>query len=287
MTDAWLSVVGLPIAISVIMFGMGMSLTPLDFRRIVEYPKAVAIGMTNQLILLPIIGFLIALTANVNSILAVGVVMVACCPGGATSNLITFVSKGDIALSITLTAITSFLSVLTLPIIVNFALRYFAAQDAVVQLPIFETVIKILLITVIPVCLGMTFRYFFPKKAERFKKPARIISAVFFVLVLLSVAIIEKDNLITNFPLIWPAVCFLNISTMALGYFIAKMFNLNLEQRISITIESGIQNATLAIVIATTILMNSEMAIPAGVYSVFMFLSGGAMMAIFGTRKSN
>ena len=218
--------------------------------------------------------------------MAVGLMILASCPGGPTSNLITQVSKGNIALSVTLTAITSFVSILTIPFIISFALEYFGTNNnTTIELPIVDTILQIMVITVIPISIGMIIRKFKPNFAQRMERPMRIASTVIFILVFIAVIVANLKILGQAMKEVGIVTLLLNVLTMALGYFTARIFKLNLKNAISITIESGIQNGTLAIVIATTILNNIEMGIPTGAYAVWMFLTGGILMWKLGNRK--
>ncbi|EAZ80404.1 bile acid:sodium symporter family protein [Algoriphagus machipongonensis] len=283
------SQVFLPLSLAIIMLGMGMTLVPSDFTRILKNPKSILIGLTNQLIFLPIIGFLLALAFNLNPVMAVGLMILATCPGGATSNLITQVCKGNIALSVTLTATASVLCVVTIPFILSYVLEYFGTDtNTTIELPIVDTILQILVITIIPISIGMLIRKFKSNFAIRMEKPMRIASTVIFILVFLAVVA-------ANFNMIGPAMkevglatLLLNILTMGMGYLTARLFKLDLKSAISITVESGIQNGTLAFVIATSILNNVEMGIPTGAYSIWMFITGGILMWQLGKRpKAN
>ncbi len=287
MEDSVLTLVILPISLFIIMLGMGLSLVIDDFKRIALYPKATVIGLTNQLIFLPIIAFTIISFLNLSPMVAVGFMLLAACPGGTTSNLITHVSRGDTALSITLTAISSFISVLTIPLIVSFALVHFVGEGQTINLPIIPTIAQILVITVIPVSIGMLIRHFFPDFSEKMDKPTRIFSSVIFLLILISIIVTNTDILEKYLFEFGSVSLLLNVVTMGLGFLTAKLFKLNLSQSISISIESGIQNSALAIVIANSILQQNEMSLPAAIYGLMMFLPGGFMMWYFGRRKEN
>jgi len=277
----------LPISLAIIMLGMGMTLVPNDFKRIFIFPKAILIGLTNQLILLPIIGFLLAILFNLEPVFALGVMILASCPGGPTSNLITQVCKGNIALSVTLTAFASFISILTIPFILSFSLNYFGEKaDTVIKLPIIDTILQIMIITVIPILLGMMVRNYKQNFAERMEKPMRKASTVIFILVFTAIVIASTDKIVSGIQDVGIVTLLLNIVTMSLGYFTAKIFKLNKVDSISITIESGIQNGTLAIVIAASVLNNAEMAIPGGIYAIWMYVTGGALMWYFGRKKA-
>ena len=276
----------LPISLAVIMFGMGLGLVTGDFVRLFSFPKAVLVGLCNQLLLLPLIGFAIVVLFDLNPSMAIGVMIISVCPGGPTSNLITQVSRGNIGLSVTLTAIASLITVFTIPILLSKAIAYFTGNTGVViQLPILETMVQILVITIIPTSIGMMIR----KQKEAFalsmEKPMRTASTVLFVIIFLVIIIANKDNLVQAMKEVGLATLLLNLLTMGLGFLTAKLFGIAGNSQITITIESGIQNGTLAFVIATSILNNLEMGLPAGAYSIWMFITGGILMWCLGSKK--
>ena len=277
----------LPISLAIIMFGMGLTLMVSDFGRLFAYPKEVLVGLFNQLVFLPLIGFLIILLFDLNSSMAIGIMILSLCPGGPTSNLITQVARGNIGLSVTLTALASLITVFTIPIILSEAITYFTGEtDVVIELPIVQTMLQILLITVIPVSIGMIIRKKNEAFALRMERPMRIASTVLFIIIFLLVMIANKDLIVEAMKEVGLATLLLNLSTMALGYMTAKVFGIKGKSQISITIESGIQNGTLAFVIATTILNNVEMGLPTGAYSIWMFITGGILMWRLGGSKS-
>ncbi|RMA58065.1 bile acid:sodium symporter family protein [Ulvibacter antarcticus] len=281
-----LTKVFLPLSLAIIMLGMGMTLIPADFTRIFKFPKAIFIGLVNQLLLLPIIAFSLAVAFNLDPIMAVGVMILAACPGGPTSNLITQVCKGNIALSVTLTAIASFASIITIPFILSYALEYFGTgTDVIIKLPIMDTILQIMVITVIPISIGMFIRKYKSNFAIRMEKPMRIASTVIFILVFIAVIAANFHMLGDAMERVGIVTLLLNILTMGAGYLTARLFKLNLKNAISISVESGIQNGTLAFVIATTILNNIEMGIPTGAYAIWMFTTGGILMWQLGKRK--
>ncbi len=276
----------LPISLAIIMFGMGLTLVVADFGRLFTYPKAVIVGLCNQLIFLPLIGFSIILLFDLSSSMAIGIMILALCPGGPTSNLITQVARGNIGLSVTLTALASLITVFTIPIILSKAITYFTGETGVViELPIVQTMLQILIITVIPVSIGMVIRKKNEGFALRMERPMRTASTVLFVIIFLLVMIANKDLIVEAMKEVGLATLLLNLSTMALGYITARAFRIKGKSQISITIESGIQNGTLAFVIATTILNNVQMGLPTGAYSIWMFITGGILMWRLGVSK--
>ena len=287
-TTEIISKVFLPLALAIIMFGMGMTLIPADFTRILKTPKAILIGLTNQLILLPIIGFLLAIAFDLNPIMAVGLMIIATSPGGPTSNLITQVCRGNIALSVTLTAISSIVSVLTIPFILSYALDYFGTDvNSSINLPVLDTILQIMVITVIPISIGMGIRRFKANFAKRMEKPMRTASTIVFIIVFIAVVAANSNLIVNAMKEVGLVTLLLNILTMGFGYLTAKLFKLNFKNVISISIESGIQNGTLAFVIATSILSNVEMAIPAVAYSMWMFVTGGILMWQLGKKSED
>lgn len=283
MQDSIITAVFLPLALAFIMLGMGLSLTLKDFKNIFLYPKAMILGLTNQLILLPIFGYALIQLFGLTGALAVGVMILAACPGGATSNLITHLSKGDTALSISLTAVSSLVTIISIPLIVNFAISHFGEEGSI-TLPVMETIIQIAGVTVVPVSIGMILHKKFPKLSQKADRPVRIASAVFFALILIAAILKERDNLVGFFIQSGPITLMLNLLTLTVGFFLARAFLLSKRQAITIAIESGIQNGTLGIMIAATLLKNSEMTIPIAIYSLIMFMTA-AVIIILTNRK--
>jgi bile acid:Na+ symporter, BASS family len=276
----------LPLSLIVIMGGLGMSLSVADFRRVVGFPRAALVGLGSQLLLLPLVGFALATLFGLPPVWAVGLMLIAACPGGATSNLITFVSRGDTALSITLTALSSAATVVTIPLILAFSIGHFGVEAEAIRSPVGEIVLQIVAITAVPVSVGLLVRHFRPGLAERLRGTVRGASAGIFVVVLGAVIWDQRQVLVDHFFALSGVTATLNLVTMALGFLVARLFLLDMRRSVTIAIESGIQNGTLAIVIAMTILGVGEMAVPPGVYSLLMFVSGGAVMWYFGTVRA-
>ncbi len=279
------STIILAASLIIIMLGMGLSLVIDDFKRIFVYPKAILIGLTNQLILLPLIGFTIALIFPLKPEIAIGIMILAACPGGPTSNLIAHLAKGDLALSVSLTAISSFITILTIPFIINFALIQFLEQGQIIRLDVVSTIAQIFVIIVIPVGLGMIIRKYKENFALKMAKPVRKASGIVVVLVIIGIVIKEKENVIPYFQQAGVVALILNVATMLVGFYSAKIFKILDRRAVSISIESGIQNGTLAITIAVVLLGNSEFAITPAIYSLIMFFTGGVAI-YFGIRRN-
>lgn len=285
MQASFLTAVILPLALAIIMLGMGLSLLPEDFLRVTKYPKAVAIGLISQLIFLPIIGFIIAKIIPMEPEIAMGLMIIALCPCGVSSNIITFLAKGDVALSVTLTAFSSLITVFTIPILGNLAYQHFIGktETAAIGLPIGATILQIFLMTLLPISLGMIFRQILPDIALRLEKVTNRLAVAFLALIILLVIIREWNNLPSFLVQVGLSVVLLNTISMLVGFYLSKLLKLNSRQQICIAIEVGIQNGTLAIAITAGLLNNPDMAIPGAIYSLFMNLTG--LIAINYGRK--
>ncbi|MBE0663196.1 MAG: bile acid:sodium symporter family protein [Bacteroidales bacterium] len=280
METNYLTDIMLPLSLAIIMLGMGLSLTPFDFKRVVLYPKATTIGIINQIIVLPVVGYLLLLVFRLESPeLAVGIMVLAACPGGPTSNLISHISKGDTALSITLTAISSLIAVITIPLIVNFALSHFMQQGEYIPLPVFDTIIKLMLITLLPVAIGMAIRAKAINFAKKMDKPVKLVSGILLFVIILAAIVSNKEIFLSSFRDVGPIALALNVLMLFIGYYSASLLKLKRPQSITISIESGIQNGTLGITIASTLLHNNVIAISPAIYSLIMFLTAGVIIA--------
>ncbi len=274
----------LPLALGIIMLGMGMTLVIDDFKRVILLPKAAITGICCQMLLLPALGFGLAILFKLPPELAVGLILLSLCPGGATSNIVSHLARADLALSVTLTAISSVVTIFTIPIFLNIALFRFMGGEQAIQLPVLATIAQIFMVTVLPVACGMFLARKLPRLTQKALPAVNWVSASFFVLILLLAILKERANLLSYFQQAGMAALCLNASGMALGYFVGRALGLAIRQRLTIAIETGIQNGTLAIGIALSpiILNNSQMAIPAAIYSLLMFVTAGVV--IFASR---
>jgi bile acid:Na+ symporter, BASS family len=277
MQQSALTTVFMPIALGIIMLGLGLSLTPADFRRVVNYPRAAMVGLTSQMLVLPVLCFGLCRVFGLSPELAVGLMLLSASPGGATANLYSHLSRGDVALNITLTAINSVLTLFTLPFIVNFSIDYF--MDAGVAIPMqFKKVIEVFAIVLLPVTLGMLVKAKSPAFAQRMDKPVKIASALLLVLVIALSILKEKERIPSFIAQAGGAVLAFNLLSMLLGYWLPIWFKVPQRQSIAIGMEIGIHNATLAIYIALNVIQNTTMSIPPALYGVLMFFTA----AVFG-----
>ena len=275
----------LPLSLAFIMFTLGLALVVADFRRVVVQPRDFLVGAFSQVVLLPAVALLLVFLWPMAAPLAVGVMLLAACPGGVTSNLMTYLARGDTALSVTLTAVISLLSVIALPVIVGTAISWKMAAAAP-AFSVFKTVIGIFLITVVPVAIGMVVRAVWRDFAVRFERIGGVIASVLFVLIVGYAIYAERANLGDYFRQVGPAMLVLNLVMMALAYGLATGFRLGVPQQRAIVLECGLQNGTLAIVVAGTILQQPAMMIPGGIYSIIMFVTGGIYMVTAARRRA-
>lgn len=265
----------LPLSLAFIMFAMGLTLVLDDFRRVLVEPTAFAVGAVSQMLVLPAIAFGLVMLWPIDPVLAVGVMILAACPGGVTSNLLTHLVRGDTALSISLTAVISLASVLTIPIIVNFALNWFMGKGGV-ELPVARSVIGIFLITTVPVAIGMAVRAKWTAWTIRFEPIARRVATALFVVIVLGAIASQRDNLVEFFAEVGPLMIVLNLVMMAVGWYAAVLFRLGEFRGRAISLECGLQNGTMAIFVAATLLGDEVMMMPGAIYGLLMFVTAGA-----------
>ena len=264
----------LPIALGIIMLGLGLSLTLADFARVVKYPKPVLIGLVCQLLVLPFFCFLIAKGFQLEPVLAVGLMLLAASPGGTTANLYSHLAHGDVALNVTLTAVNSMIAILSMPLLVNLSLLYFMSADQAIPLQ-FAKVLQVFAIVLVPVALGMLVRRFAPAFAARMEKPMKIVSALFLVATVTVAFIKDWQTVVDYAPVVGLAALVFNLLSLAVGYGVPRLLRLPRRQAVAIGMEIGIHNGTLAIALALSpsLLNNSTMAIPAAIYSLIMFFT--------------
>lgn len=266
-----LAEVVLPLALAFIMFALGLGLTFDDFARVAKRPRDFFIGALLQIVLLPIVAFLLVSIWPLQPELALGVMIIAAAPGGVTSNILTAFARGDVALSISLTAVISLLCVVTIPLIVVFSYAQLMGGETGQDISVGKTAISVFVIVTVPALLGLFVRRFAEKFALRFEPSARRISAGLFVLVLAGAIFQERDKITEYFAQAGLVTLVLNVVMMGLAYLIARLFASGLRQRVAISIECGLQNGTLAIAVATLLFGSGLAVVPAATYSLIMF----------------
>lgn len=273
-----LTQVVLPAALFIIMLGLGLSLTSDDFTRVLKQPKAFVIGAIAQMVLLPVIAYLVAVGFSLPPELAVGLMIIAFCPGGVTSNMYTYFARGDVALSISLTAIISLLAPFTIPVLTYLAMQNLLDNAQEFSMPVLKTMTQLLVVTVVPVIIGILMHYKWRAFAARMDKPVKILSLVFLFVIIAGIVAKSWSSMAGFFAQAGLATLVLNVVSMAAGYWLAKAAALNRPQSITIGFEVGLQNGTMALLVTGSILGNATMAIPAVTYSLLMFVTS----AIFG-----
>jgi BASS family bile acid:Na+ symporter len=268
----------IPPMLFVMMFGMGLSLTIEDFRRVVRYPRATVVGLAGQLLLLPVLAFTLILIFDPPAPVAIGGMLLAACPGGITSNGYVFVGRGDVGLSITLTAIASVLTIGTIPLIVGFALDYFAGATDTPTLPAVAVLRTLVILTALPIAIGMLVRHRFSDWAERNLETMRKASFVLLLAIITTTTLSSLDSLAANLPSAGLLAASLNVSSMAAGYFLGRWFSLPERQVRTITFEVGVQNLSLAALLAVSLLGRPEYAILAIVYALMMKVSALSLL---------
>ncbi len=265
----------LPLSLVFIMFSLGLGLTLDDFKNVVRRPNVFALGIINQMILLPLVAFLLILLFGFKQEMAVGLMILACCPGGVTSNIITKMAKGDTALSISYTAVVSIATVITLPLITGFSIHYFMGSEAP-SINILSLGVTMFLIAAIPVIIGLAVHHKAPGFTRSFEPKASKISAILFVLIVIGALASEWDTFVTNVAILGPGIAALIIVMLLIGYGSAHLFKLSESQAVAVAVSTGIQNATVGITVGNLILSEGEglsvLSLPSGVYGIMMYI---------------
>ena len=264
----------LPLSLIFIMFTLGLGLTLNDFINLVHTPKAFFVGIMNQMFLLPLVAFIIISLMGITKEIAVGMMILASCPGGVTSNIITKLAKGDTALSISYTAVISILTIVSLPMITGFSMKYFMGADAP-PLNLLSLGFTMFLITALPVGIGLSVRSKYRTFADSFEATATKISIILFIIIILGALTSEWNTFINNLLKLGPAIILLMVVMITIGYKSSNWFKMNNRQAVTVAIESGIQNGTVGITIGNLII-NPEtglsiLSIPSGVYGILMY----------------
>ena len=275
----------LPLALAFIMFALGLGLTSADFLRVIKQPKDFFVGAISQIILLPIIAFILVSIWPISPELAIGVMIIAAAPGGVTSNILTSFAKGDVALSVSLTAIISLLCVVTVPFIIVTSLDLLGFSNITQNISLISMAISMFLIVTVPVIIGMVFRKFVSNAALKFEPIAKKISMVLFIIVLLGAILAEKDNIVSYFADAGLITLILNIVMMIVAFYVAQFLGTGNSQKKCIAIECGLQNGTLAIFVGTTLFDGGAYVIPAATYSLIMFFT--SLIFVFFVRKTS
>lgn len=273
----------LPLALAFIMFYLGLTLRINDFRQVLQRPRALLAGLAGQLLMVPLLGWLVAWTSGLDPVMAVGLMVLAACPGGVSSGLLTHLARGDVALSISLTAITSIAAVLTLPLVVDASMSFFMVSGLGIEFPLAGMVRSIFLLTTVPVLLGMLLRVWQPRWVARIEPVLGRIATLLFVLIVLSTFWDQRQVLLDHLPTIGPASILLNLLVLLGAWLLGRQTGLTRRDRISVVTECGLQNSALGIYVCLELLHSPTMSVPSVVYALLM--NAGALAFVFLMRR--
>lgn len=273
----------LPMALALIMLFLGLTLCSDDFRRVLQRPRALVVGLAGQMLLVPLLGLLVAWSAGLDPVMAVGLMVLVACPGGVSSGLLTHLARGDVALSISLTAVTSIAAVLTLPLVVDASTRLFMASGLGIEFPLAGMVRSIFLLTTVPVLTGMALRAWQPQKVMRIEPVAGRIATALFVLIVLATFWDQRQVLLNQLPVIGPACLLLNGLILSGAWLLGRKAGLERRDRIAVATECGLQNSALGIYVCVQLLHSSAMSVPSVVYALLM--NAGALVFVFLMRQ--
>ena len=284
MDDSAITTVVLPIALAVIMGSLGLSLTPADFKRVFVLPKGVSIGLVNLLAISPLLAFAVAELYSLSPELAVGLVLLGASPGGTMANLLTHLARGDVALSVTMTAVSSVAAVLTVPLYLTLGADHFGAGNVADDVSMGGVVARVFLITIIPLAIGMYLRARSPERVQEIQGRVKQVALGVFLVVVVGAVASEFEKIADNFTSVAAAALTLNVVAMTVSYTVARLARLDDRQSTAIAMELGVHNSTLAITVAASV--STELAIPAAVYSAFMFITAGAFARVMHQRNA-
>jgi bile acid:Na+ symporter, BASS family len=277
--------IGLPIALFIIMVGIGLALTFGDFGREWRHPKGMVVGSLAQLLIMPVLGFGVAALLALPPAIAVGLVIAASCPGGTTSNLVAYLARANVALSIVLTVVASVATIASLPLFVNLALRWQpAASDVAVRVPVGRTILLLVAIVLVPVAIGMTVRRQAPHRAAALERAVSMFGGIILVLLIIGIAYSVRDEFWQLLAASGPAAILLNVGGLAVGYAAGAAAGLSPSDRVTLAVELGVKNTTLGILIAVTVIGSESMAVPPAVYGLLMYASAFAVVT-YGRRN--
>jgi BASS family bile acid:Na+ symporter len=273
-----------PVALMLIMFSLGLTLALNDFRLVLTNPKLVAAGLGGQLLLMPLLALLVGILFQLPPQMALGLFILGISPAGTTSNALTFVGRGNVALAVVLTALSSLVTVVTIPLLLNWALRHFAVEGQMPQLSILSTMVQLLRVSVVPIAIGMLVRRFAPDFAARMSRWLRPTAAVVLVVVIGFSLVVSFEMVLTNLLRGGPAIIVLNLAAMAAGLLIARAIGAGARDSMTLAIEVGVHNVTLAIFLTLTVLNSLPLAVMQNIYGVAMLLNAGLLIRWFRTR---
>ena len=275
--------IGLPVSLFIIMIGIGMTLTPRDFRQVAVYPRGIIVGTIAQILVMPALAFLIIAVFNLSPMIAVGLVVIAACPGGTTSNLFALMARGNVALSIVLTVLANLITIVSLPLFTNLALDLYMGENEAIRLPVERTIMTLGLIVLLPITVGMVLRNYFPEKSQKAEGIVSIFGGVVLAALVVALVYGVRDQLGELLSQAGPATIALNLAGIAIGLGISRMTGLTQRESMAVAVELGIKNGTIGLLVTLNLLQSETMSIPSAVYGVLMFFFG-FLLTLYGRK---
>jgi len=272
--------IGLPISLFIIMIGIGMTLTPRDFRQVAVYPRGIIVGTLTQILLMPALAFLLIPVFGLSSAMAVGLVVIAACPGGTTSNLLAMLARGNVALSIVLTVVANLITIISLPLLTNLALDLYMDASETIRLPLERTIGTLVLIVLLPITIGMFLRSRFPEQSRRAESAVSLFGGLVLVVLVVAIVYGVRNEIGELLSQAGPATVSLIVSGIAVGILAGRLSGLTQRESMAVAMELGIKNATIGLLITVNLLGSETMSIPSAVYGVLMFFFGFLLVAI-------
>lgn len=275
--------IGLPVSLFIIMIGIGMTLTPRDFRQVAVYPRGIIVGTIAQILVMPALAFLIIAVFNLSPMIAVGLVVIAACPGGTTSNLFALMARGNVALSIVLTVLANLITIVSLPLFTNLALDLYMGENEAIRLPVERTIMTLGLIVLLPITIGMVLRNYFPEKSQKAEGIVSIFGGVVLAALVVALVYGVRDQLGELLSQAGPAAIALNLAGIAIGLGISRMSGLTQRESMAVAVELGIKNGTIGLLVTLNLLQSETMSVPSAVYGVLMFFFG-FLLTLYGRK---
>ena len=275
--------IGLPLSLFIIMIGIGMTLTPRDFRQVAIYPRGIIVGTIAQILVMPALAFLIIATFNLSPMIAVGLVIIAACPGGTTSNLFALMARGNVALSIVLTVLANLITIVSLPLFTNLALDLYMGENEAIRLPVERTIMTLGLIVLLPIAIGMMLKSRFPEKAQKAESAVSVFGGIVLALLVVALVYNVRDQLGELLSQAGPAAIALNLAGIGMALGLSRLTGLTQRESMAVAVELGIKNGTIGLLVTLNLLESETMSVPSAVYGVLMFFFG-FLLTLYGRK---
>lgn len=275
--------IGLPVSLFIIMIGIGMTLTTRDFRQVAVYPRGIIVGTIAQILVMPALAFLIIAIFNLSPMIAVGLVIIAACPGGTTSNLFALMARGNVALSIVLTVLANLITIVSLPLFTNLALDLYMGENEAIRLPVERTIMTLGLIVLLPIAIGMMLKSRFPEKAQKAESAVSVFGGVVLAMLVVALVYNVRDQLGELLSQAGPAAIALNLAGIGIALGLSRLTGLTQRESMAVAVELGIKNGTIGLLVTLNLLESETMSVPSAVYGVLMFFFG-FLLTLYGRK---